>query len=58
MGGENVADLLLVTTALKLVVDVQNGAAGIAENGVDSLLQQALHEPLRAFHLHVRDLLW
>ena len=58
MGGENVADLLLVTTALKLVVDVQNGAAGIAENGVDSLLQQALHEHLRAFHLHVRDLLW
>jgi len=40
VGGEDMADLILI--AVKLVVDVENGAAGIAEDGIHPLLQQAL----------------
>ena len=42
MGGEYVADA--VPVAVKLVIEIQNGAAGIPENGVHILLQQALHD--------------
>ena len=41
VGGEYVADAAPV--AVELVIEVQNGAAGIPENGVHVLLQQTLH---------------
>ena len=53
MGGQNMVNLLLVSVKLQLIVDVQNGAAGIAEYGVHPLLQQAFHQNLRGFHLHI-----
>ena len=42
---EHMVDLVLVS--VELVIYIQNGAAGIAENRVDLLLQQAFHDGLR-----------
>ena len=50
MGRQDMPDLSFVV--VKLVIDVQNCAAGVAKNGVHSLLQQAFHQNLRACHLH------
>ena len=50
LGGEDVADLAVVS--VKRVVNVETGAAGIAENRVDALLQQAFTHDLRGFHFH------
>ena len=41
MGRQNV--LNLVAIIVQLVIDVQNRAAGVAEDRVDPLLQQAFH---------------
>ena len=57
VGGEVMADLVLVAVELELVVDVQDGAAGVAEHRVHPLLQQALHHDLGAVHQHLHDLL-
>ena len=43
VGGEDVLDLLAVAVQLKLIVDVQDGTARIAEDGINALLQQAFH---------------
>ena len=45
-------DFLVVAMQLKLVVDVQNGASGIAEDSVNALLQQAFHQNLGCCHSH------
>ena len=54
VGGENMAHLPAIV--VKLVVDIEDGAAGVAEYGIDALLQQTFHQDLRACHLH-RDFL-
>ena len=50
MGGQNVGDPIPVM--IQLIVDVQDGAAGIAEHQVDPLLQQAFHQDLGTSHFH------
>ena len=57
VGGEVVADFFLITVELELVVDVENGAAGIAEHRVHPLLQQAFHHNLGPSHQHGGNLL-
>jgi hypothetical protein len=44
VGGEDMPDFVLIV--IQLVIEVQDGTAGIAENGVHLLLQQALHDGL------------
>ena len=51
MGRENVPELSLIV--VQLIVNIQDGAAGIAEDGIHLLLQQALDEYLCAGHFHV-----
>ena len=53
MGSQDVANLILIAMEFQLVIDVQNRAAGVAEYGIYPLLQQALHQNLRGFHLHI-----
>ena len=50
VGGQDVGDTISV--AIQLIVDVQDGAAGIAEHSVDPLLQQAFHQDLGTSHFH------
>ena len=50
VGGEDVAHT--VGIAVQLIVQIQHGAAGIAEDGVHPLLHQHLHENLRASEFH------
>ena len=38
VGGQDVGDLILIV--VEFVIDVQNGAAGVTEHGVNTLLQQ------------------
>ena len=57
VGGEVVVDLLVIAVKLKLVVDVEDGAAGVAEHRVHPLLQQAFHDDLGPFHPHSGNLL-
>ena len=57
VGGEDMADFVLVAVELKFVVYVQDRAAGVAEDRVHPLLQQALHQNLGGFHSHVVNLL-
>ena len=52
VGGEDVLDLLAVAVQLKLIVDVQDGTARIAEDGINALLQQAFHQNLGCCHSH------
>ena len=52
MGGQDMLDLLVVAVQLELVVDVQDGATGIAEDGINALLQQAFHQNLGCGHSH------
>ena len=40
VGGQNVPQLALIV--IQFVINIEDGAAGIAEDGIDSLLQQAL----------------
>ena len=49
--GQDVPDLAAV--AVKLIINIQNGAAGVAENGIDALFEQAFHQNFCACHLHV-----
>ena len=57
VGGEVVADFFAVAVELEFVVNVQDGAAGVAEHRVHALLQQALHHDLGPSHQHVGNLL-
>ena len=50
VGGQDVGDPISVL--IQLIVDVQDGAAGIAEHEVDSLLQKAFHQDLGTSHFH------
>ena len=52
MSGQDVPDLLAIAVELELVIDVQNGAAGVAEDSVNALLQQAFHQNLGCGHSH------
>ena len=52
VGGEDMADFVLVAVELKFVVYVQDRAAGVAEDRVHPLLQKALHQNLGGFHSH------
>ena len=45
-------DLLAIAVKLKLIVDVQNRAAGITKDGVNALFQQALHHDLGCGYFH------
>ncbi len=44
MSGQDMVDLVLIV--VQLIIEVQDGAAGIPEDRVDLLLQQALHDGL------------
>ena len=50
MSGQDVVNL--VPVAVQLVVHIQDRAAGVAEHGVDPLLQQALHDRLGCADFH------
>ena len=50
VGGEDVTHTVRI--AVQLIVQIQHGAAGIAEDGVHPLLHQHLHENLRASEFH------
>ena len=50
MGGQDVLDLIFVI--VQLIIDVEDGAAGIAEDGIHLLLQQALHDGLGGSDFH------
>ena len=52
MGRQNMTDLLAIAVKLKLIVDVQNCAAGITKDGVNALFQQALHHDLGCGYFH------
>ena len=51
MGGENMPNFAAIV--VKLVINVQDGAAGVAKNGIHTLFQQAFHQDFCACHLHV-----
>ena len=55
VGGQNVVEFTLVT--VEFIVQVQDGAAGIAEDGIYVLLQQALHDRLRCGDFQIAFLL-
>ena len=55
VGGQDVPDLFPV--AVQLVVNVQDGAARVAENCIDTLFEQAFHQNFCAGHLHDLSLL-
>ena len=50
VGSQDVGDAVLV--AVQFVVDVQDGAARVAEHQVDPLLQQAFHQDFGTCHFH------
>ena len=50
VGGQDMGDLVFIV--VKLIVEVEDGAAGITEDGVDMLFEQAFHQDLGAGHLH------
>ena len=52
VGGEDVLDAAVLLVVQHFVIDVEDGAAGIAEDGVDMLFKQAFHQDLGAGHLH------
>ena len=51
VGRQDVVDLVLVS--VQLVVKVQNGAAGVAEDRVDLLLQKAFHNGCGCSDFHM-----
>ena len=51
VGGENVLDLAGIS--VQRVIHIEDRAAGIAENGVNTLFQQTLDQDLRTCHLHM-----
>ena len=53
MGGQDVANLAAI--AIELVIDVQDGAAGVTKYRINALLQQAFHQNFCACHLHVEN---
>ena len=55
VGGQIVMDLVAVF--IKRVIYVQDGTAGITENGIHALLQQALDDDIRTCHFHLDQLL-
>ena len=55
MGCQNVVNL--VAHFVQLVIDIEDGAARITENGVDSLLLQTFKQDSCAIELHEKNLL-
>ena len=55
VGGQDVTDAVLIV--VQLVIEIDDAAAGVAENGIYALLQQAFHQYLGAVHHHVDVLL-
>lgn len=52
--GQNVLDAPVTLIVVQLVVYIQNRAAGVAENGIDTLFDKAFHQNLCAGTLHER----
>ena len=50
MSGQDMADA--VGVFIQLVIDIQHSAAGIAENGIDSLLHKHFHKNLGTVQNH------
>ena len=44
MGGQYVVDFILII--IQFIIEIQDGSAGIAEDGIHLLLQQALQDGL------------
>ena len=51
VGGQDVTDAVLIV--VQLVIQIYDAAAGVAENGIHPLLQQAFHQYFSAVDLHV-----
>ena len=56
VGGEDVADSILVL--VQLVVDIQDGTAGVAEDHVHTLLHQAFYDDSRTSVFHCSIAPW
>ena len=52
VGGQIVIDLTFII--VELIIEIENGAAGIAEDGIHLLFQQTLHDSLCRANLQVR----